>query len=217
MLLPLYEDTVQVARVLWVASGGPAQRSGIKVGDKVSVPAPREPISLPQHLFHLPSGSDLRREKLQSSPRSSRLSTLTLRLRERRAREREKLLSSSPWTRKQAISLERFKPVIDYERLCNEHCTVTESGCGMYRQLRSRLTWFKIALQFVLVAILQWHPQNFRIFGPPPPVTVPFTQPISTIIPFWTTPLPSSSVWRHLWMVPYQSLVGSSVWKLWTR
>ena len=155
MLLPLYEDTVQVARVLWVASGGPAQRSGIKVGDKVSVPAPREPISLPQHLFHLPSGSDLRREKLQSSPRSSRLSTLTLRLRERRAREREKLLSSSPWTRKQAISLERFKPVIDYERLCNEHCTVTESGCGMYRQLRSRLTWFKIALQFVLVAILQ--------------------------------------------------------------
>ena len=145
IVLPFYEDTVQVARVLWVASGGPAQRSGIKVGDKVSVPAPREPISLPQHIFHLPSGSDLRREKLQSSPRSSRLSTLTLRLREGREGEREKLLSSSPWTRKQAISLERFKPVIDYERLCNEHCTVTESGCGMYRQLRNRLTWFKIA------------------------------------------------------------------------
>ena len=31
-----YLDTVQVARVLWVANGGPAQRSGIKVGDKVS-------------------------------------------------------------------------------------------------------------------------------------------------------------------------------------
>ena len=89
IVIPIYEDTVQMARVLWVASGGPAQRSGIKVGDKVSVPAPREPISLPQHLFHLPSGSDLRREKLQSSPRSSRLSTLTLRLRERREGERE--------------------------------------------------------------------------------------------------------------------------------
>ena len=89
IVIPIYEDTVQMARVLWVASGGPAQRSGIKVGDKVSAPAPREPISLPQHLFHLPSGSDLRREKLQSSPRSSRLSTLTLRLRERREGERE--------------------------------------------------------------------------------------------------------------------------------
>ena len=43
-----YLDTVQVARVLWVANGGPAQRSGIKVGDKVSPPTW---IHLPQTPF----------------------------------------------------------------------------------------------------------------------------------------------------------------------
>ena len=30
----------------------------------------------------------------------------------------------------------------------------------------------------------------FHIFGPPPLLTVPFTQPISTTVTFWTTPSP---------------------------
>ena len=33
-------------------------------------------------------------------------------------------------------------------------------------------------------------PQKFKIFGPPPPlVTVPFTQPIITLVGFWANPL----------------------------
>ena len=33
-------------------------------------------------------------------------------------------------------------------------------------------------------------------------VTVPFTQPISTIVMFWTTPLPPPQCGRHISMAP---------------
>ena len=43
----------------------------------------------------------------------------------------------------------------------------------------------------------------FGFFGPPsPPVTVPFTLPISTIVAFWPTPLPPPQCGRHLSIVP---------------
>lgn len=47
LILSIETLCMQVARVLWVADGGPAKRSGIKVGDKVSnhrIPSPQTPF-----------------------------------------------------------------------------------------------------------------------------------------------------------------------------
>ena len=68
---------------MWLANGGPAQRSGIKVGDKVSTHSSPSHLPLTPYPFGVIE-RDLRREKTlkRAARRSTSLSTLTLRLRE---------------------------------------------------------------------------------------------------------------------------------------
>ena len=129
-----YLDTVQVARVLWVANGGPAQRSGIKVGDKVSPPTW---IHLPQTPF--PFGVSERAtwgaKNFKAVGAADDLPfhfNLEIEGRKReREREREKIaLFLTPGRESRLFPLKGSATLrvlvywvrfMDYERLCNEH------------------------------------------------------------------------------------------------
>ena len=142
---------MQVARVMWLANGGPAQRSGIKVGDKVSTHSSPSHLPLTPYPFGVIE-RDLRREKTlkRSARRSTSLSTLTLRLREG---EREIALFPGRESRLFPLKGRTTRARASSESVLwttSGFVTNTESGYG--REMRQKRSFVRCYSIFTLLA-----------------------------------------------------------------